>query len=174
MSPEGERNHITLDEIISNAKEIMLRNGQHVPTLIVEGSKNLVVGHLNDMPATHGERRELMRFLGQATAKSGRVDQLRQIYMISEGWLSVADDDKPPALIPSQDPQRVEVLIISSIHLEERNKQMKLFEVLRDIDEKVTDLEEFLPEDRKDGSVDVPLLDAFVDGYQMAYLARFN
>jgi len=39
MSPELEQEHVTIEEIISNAKEIMLRDGQHLPTLIVEGSK---------------------------------------------------------------------------------------------------------------------------------------
>lgn len=73
MSPERNQNPITLEEIISNAKEIMLRDGHHVPILIVEGGKSLVAGQIADMPPTHGERVDLMRFLGQAAAKSGRV-----------------------------------------------------------------------------------------------------
>ena len=85
MSPERDQYRISFEEIISNAKEIMLRDGKHVPVLIMEASKNLVVGQIPDMPATHGERVELMRFLGQAAAKSGRVDQLQQVFMVSEG-----------------------------------------------------------------------------------------
>src|SRR5215213_6400226 len=112
MSPEQEREPITIAEIIANAKEIMLRDGQHVPTLIVEGSKSLVGGQIPDLPATHGERVELMRFLGQAAAKSGRVDLLQQVFMVSEGWLSQPREDKPTDLHPSQDPNRKEVLII--------------------------------------------------------------
>src|SRR6266487_2586094 len=104
MSPEQEQEHITLEEIISNAKEIMLRDGQHLPTLIVEASKNLMIGRIPDMPPTHGERVELMRFLGQAAAKSGRVDQLQQVFMVSEGWMSMPSEDKPSEIRPSQDP----------------------------------------------------------------------
>jgi hypothetical protein len=77
MSPERNQYQISLEEIISNAKEIMLRDGSHVPILIVEAGKSLVTGQIPDMPETHGERMELMRFLGQAAAKSGGVDQLQ-------------------------------------------------------------------------------------------------
>src|SRR6476660_572319 len=120
MSPERGQDHITIEEIISNAKEIMLRDGQHIPTLIVEGSKSLVGGQIPDLPATHGERVELMRFLGQAAAKSGRVDQLQQVFMVSEGWMSEPNEDKPKDMKPSQDPDRKEVLIISAIQMNER------------------------------------------------------
>src|SRR6266498_3072551 len=159
MSPEREQEHITIEEIISNAKEIMLRDGQHLPTLIVEGSKNLVAGQIPDLPATHGERAELMRFLGQAAAKSGRVDQLQQVFRVSEGWMSEPSEDKSTEDIrPSQDPNRKEVLIISAIHMKERKKQMEIFEILRDSNERVVSLEKFLPDAmKKDEAVDVPL-----------------
>jgi|SRR6266496_15139 len=175
MSPEREQHLITMEEIISNAKEIMLRDGQHLPTLIVEASKNLVVGRIPDMPPTHGERVELMRFLGQAAAKSGKVDQLQQIFMVTEGWMSMTSEDKPAEIRPSQDPDRKEVLIISAIQMKERKKQMKVFEILRDSSEQVVSLEEFLPDEKKrDKSVDIPLLDAFVQGFQTAFRTKFN
>src|SRR3972149_10346685 len=119
MSPERDQYRISFEKIISNAKGIMLRDGKHVPVLIMEASKNLVVGQIPDMPATHGERVELMRFLGQAAAKSGRVDQLQQVFMVQEGWMSVATEDKPADLRPSQDPNRKEVLIISAMQMKE-------------------------------------------------------
>jgi len=175
MSPEKEQNYITFEEIISNAKEIMLRDGKHVPTLIVEGGRNLVAGQIPDLPPTHGERVDLMRFLGQATAKSGRVDQLQQVFMVSEGWMSVANEDKAAEVRPSQDPNRKEVLIVSAVQLRERKKHMKVFEILRDNSEQVVGLEEFLPDEKKkDESVEVPLLDAFVQGFQLAYRTRYN
>ena len=175
MSPERDPNRVTLEEIISNAKEIMVREGNHIPTLILEASKSLVVGRIPDLPPTHGERVELMRFLGQAAAKSGRVDQLQQIFMITEGWMSVAKEDKPPEIQPSQDPNRKEVLIISAIQMKERKKLMKVFEILRDSDAQVVSLEEFLPDaEKKDESVEVPLLDAFVQGFQTAFRTKYN
>jgi hypothetical protein len=60
MSPERDQHHITFEKIILNAKEIMLRDGNHVPILVVEGSKSLVAGQIPDMLETHGERIELI------------------------------------------------------------------------------------------------------------------
>ena len=175
MSPERAQNPITLEEIISNAKEIMLRDGKHVPVLIIEADNKLVAGQIPDMPATHGERVELLRFLGQAAAKSGRVNQLQQVFMVSEGWMSVASEDQPAEIRPSQDPNKKEVLIISAMQMKERKKQMKVFEILRDSSEQVVGLEEFLPDEKKrDETVDIPLLDAFVQGFQFAFRIRFN
>ena len=175
MSPERNQNPITLEEIISNAKEIMLRDGYHVPVVILEVDKKLMGAQIPDMPATHGERVQLLHFLGQAAAKSGRVNQLQQVFMVNEGWMSVASEDKPAEIRPSQDPNRKEVLIISAIQMKERKKQMKVFEILRDSSEQVVGLEEFLPDEKKkDESVDIPLLDAFVQGFQMAFRTKFN
>src|SRR5215510_12549676 len=100
MPTESEQPPNTLEEIISNAKEIMLRRGNHVPTLIMEVSKDLVVSEIPSMPVTHGERLEFMRFIGQRAAQNGRFDQLQQVFLVSEGWLSEAIADLPP----SQDP----------------------------------------------------------------------
>ena len=174
MSPEQHDYRISLEEIISNAKEITLRDGNHVPLLIVEGSKNLVVGQIQDMLKTHGEKLELMRFLGQAAAKSGRVGKLQQVFLVSEGWMSVASEEKPAEMIPSQDPKRKEVLIISGIQMQEPEKQLRLFEMLRDSDERIIRLEELLPDAKKDGSVEIPLLDAFINGFQLAFRTRYN
>jgi len=87
----------------------------------------------------------------------------------------MSSEDKPTGTRPSQDPDRKEVLIISAVQIKERKKQMKVFDVLRDSNQQVISLEEFLPEEKKeDVSVEVPLLDAFVDGFQMAFRARNN
>jgi hypothetical protein len=175
MSPERNQNPTTIEEIISNAKEIMLRDGYHVPVVIMEVDKKLMGAQIPDMPATHGERLELMHFLGQAAAKSGRVDQLQEVFLVHEGWMSVASEDMPAEIRPSQDPKRKEVLIISAIQMKERKKQMKVFEILRDSSEQVVGLEEFLPdEEKKDESVEVPLLDAFVQGFRTAFRMKFN
>jgi len=178
MMPEQEhpeQEPIGFEEVLSNAKEIMLRDGYHVQTLIMETGNNLVVAPIPYMPATHGERRGLMRFLGESAAESGRVNQLRQVFMVSEGWMSMAKEHKPSEFRPSQDPDRKEVLIISSIQIKEHNKQLKLFEILRDSNEQVVDLKEIIPDQgKKEGSVEVPLLDAFVQGFQLTFRTKFN
>jgi hypothetical protein len=175
MSPERGRYQISFEEVISNAKEIMFRDGNHVPILIVESGKTVLAGQILEMPETHGERLQLMRFLGQVAATSGRVDQVQQVFMVSEGWMSMPSEDKPSEIRPSQDPSRKEVLIISAIQMTERKKQMEIFEILRDSSEQVVSLERFLPgTEKKDGAVDIPLLDAFVHGFQEAFRIRYN
>jgi hypothetical protein len=178
MTPEREQrgqDHISFEEVVSNATEIMLRDGEHVPVVIMEARNNIVVGQIPEMPATHGERVDLMRFLGQAAAKSGRVDKLQQVFMISEGWMSEPTRDKSSDIRPSQDPNRKEVLIISAIQMVDRKKRLKLFEILRGNYEKVVGLKEILPdEDKKDESVEIPLLEAFVRGFQMTFRTKYN
>lgn len=170
MSPEREQHEIDLEDIVSTAKEVMLKLGRHVPTLTIETGQKILVGQIPDMPATHGERVEFMRFLGQVVAKSGKVDQMHQVFMAHEGWLSLSSEE----IRPSQDPNRKEVLIISGIQVKDRKKHVRLFEILRNKDEKVIDLEEFLPEESKDKRTEAPHLDAFVQGFQLAFLARTN
>jgi hypothetical protein len=71
MSPErrGDKYRISFEEVTSNAKEIMRKDGHHVPILIVEGSKNFIVSQIRDIPETHNERVELMHFFGMATVR---------------------------------------------------------------------------------------------------------
>lgn len=175
MSAERGGNQITFEEVISNAKEIMRRNGNHVPTLVIEGSYKLVVSQIQDMPATHGERVELLRFLGQIAAKSGSVRQLQQVFMVTEGWMSTANDTTPAMMRPSNDPNRKEGLIISCVQVRERKKFIRAFEVLRDENQMVVDLEECISGENTGGkSVDLPLLEAFVSGFQGAYQTKYN
>jgi hypothetical protein len=59
--------------------------------------------------------------------------------------------------------------------MKERKKHLKVFAIVRNNKEKVVSLEEFLPVDeKKDESVEIPLLDAFVHGFKMAFRMKFN
>ena len=174
MSPERNEYKLSFDEVVANAKDFVLKDGHHTPILIVEGSKNLIVSQIQEMPETHGERMEMMRFIGQAAAKSGRVGKLEQVVFISEGWMSMASEDKPPEMRPSEDPKRKEVLIISGLQIKERRKSLKLFEMVRNQNKKVVNLPEISPPHAKDDKVEVPLLDAFAQGFQLAFRARVN
>lgn len=152
----------------------MRKDGHHVPVLIVEGSRSRIVSQIQDMPDTHGERMDLMRFFGQAAAKSGRVGRLEQVFFISEGWMSVANEGRLPDLRPSQDPNRKEVLIVSELEFKEHNKYLRIFEMIRNPNQQVVDLAELSPPQDKDGSVEIPLLEAFAQGFQFAFQAKVN
>ena len=169
MSPERERYHLGFEEIVSNAKDVILKDGKHVPILIVDGDQGLLISQLNELPATHHERAELMRFIGMTTAMSGKLKSLKQIFMVSEGWMSVAKKDGQPMVPPSQDPDRKEVLIVSGFELEGKRKYLKLFEILRYGENSGVDLQELFPDTNKNGPVEVPLLEAFVYGFHFAF-----
>lgn len=95
--------------------------------------------------------------------------------MVTEGWMSEASEDKPTDMRPSDDPDKKEVLIISAIQMKQRKKQLRLFEIRRDNYEQVIGLEELVPDEKKkDESVEIPLLDAFVHGFQTAFRTKFN
>ena len=151
-----------------------MRDGKHVPVIIMEADSKVMAGQIRDMPPTHGERVELMRFLGQAAAKSGRVNQLQQAFMVTEGRMSEPREEEGTLIRPSEDSNRKEVLIISAIQMSERKKHLKVYEVVRDQHEQVTGMEEFVPESPNETSIEVPLLDAFVQGFHLAYRIRYN
>jgi hypothetical protein len=174
MPPERRQHAVALEEIVSNAKEVMFKDGNHVPTVIMESSTAIVIGQIPEFPPTHGERLQLMNFLGMAAARSGRVDQLHQVFMISEGWLSESSKEDGPRLAPSEDPKRKEVLLVSAVQVMEHTKQLKVLEITRDEDERVLSLDEFIPGEPKDISVDTPLLDAFIQGFRQAFQTKFN
>ena len=178
MTPEREQpelNHISFEEVVSNAKEVMFQEGRHVPVVIMDATNNILVSHIPHMPPTHGERVDLMQFLGQVAARSGKVDRLEQVFMISEGWMRETNDQSQLDLPPSQDPKRIEVLIISGIEIKKHKKRLKLFEIVRDADEKVIGLEELLPiVEKQKETVEIPLLEAFVRGFQTAFRTRYN
>jgi hypothetical protein len=178
MLPEREQrepDRISFEEVLSNAKEVMLKDGQHMPMVIMDTANTILVSHIPDMPATHGERVEFMHFLGQVAAKSGQVEQLDQVFMVSEGWMRETRDENQSKLPPSQDPKRIEVLIISGIQIKDRKKRLELLEVIRDANEKVIGLEEFLPyAETQEEVVEIPLLETFVQGFQTAFRTKYN
>ena len=177
MSPESlERGQYktSFEEVVSNAKKNFLADGNHMPTFVIEGSNNLVIARLQGLPETHGEKKGILRFLGQQTAMSGKVDQLRQVFMISEAWVVSANKDELAKTRPLPDPNKKEVLMISGIQIKERKKYIKLFEILRDSNKQVIGLGEFKANEKKDKEVENPLLDAFISGFRTAFQIKYN
>jgi len=75
---------------------------------------------------------------------------------------------------PSQDPNRKQVLIISGIQIKERKKHLKVFEILRNSDKQVIGFEALFPDKEENEIVKIPLLEAFVQGFQLAFQIRTN
>jgi hypothetical protein len=174
MSLERGEYRARFEDVAQKAKEIALQDGSHVPILIVEGSRGMAISQMRDMPDTHDQRLDLMRSLGQAAARSGKLGRLNQVFFISEAWMSVANNGKPPDMRPSQDPNRKEVLIVTGLELKRQQKHLRIFEMIRNPEQRVVDLSELSPPQDKDGSIEIPLLDAFAQAFQFAFRAQVS
>jgi hypothetical protein len=163
---------LTFEEVTRVAKEVLLQHGNHVPTVIADGSKQAVVTQILEMADTHERRVRQMFETGFFLARSGEVGALKQAFFITEAWLSVAKVDEPPKVRPAQDPQRKEVLLISSLKLQLREQQSALVEMIRDSQGKLVKLQEMNFDQPDEG--DNRLLSAFVAGFTAASTAKFN
>lgn len=143
MSPERSFQIDEFEQIVERAKKLTLMDGGHVPILIAAGSRTRSIYNFSVMPDTHDERFLLMQSAGRYLAEHGKIGRLRQVFFISEGWMSMASRDKPPQMRPSEDPSRKEVLIVSGLDIEGQKKYMQLFEMVRDQNKKIVELPEF-------------------------------
>jgi hypothetical protein len=164
--PERRPHRFTLEYVTQLAREVALEHGGHIPTLIVEGSRQPLIGQIPELPPTHEGRVDMMRTMGATLALSGQVGALRQVFFICEGWMSTAHEGEPPVVPPSQDPNRKEVLLISSLKVEGSQSGLVMFEMVRDTEGKLVELPQLPTPQDEGGSVDSPLLDAFAEGFR--------
>jgi hypothetical protein len=158
------------EEATRIAREVALKYGGHVPVLIAEGSRRSFGGQIANFPDTHEDRVRWMLSAGYALAQSGEVGELQQVTFISEGWMS-AGEARSPESRPSQDPDRKEVLLVSSLVIKGHRNRLVVFEMGRDADGKLTELKDLqLPGEYEEGRTRTPLLDAFADGFYMGII----
>jgi hypothetical protein len=157
------------------AREAALQKGGHAPTIIAQGSSGALIGALEGIPATHEEKVQQMYSAGVLLGYTGKVGRLEQVFVISEGWLSQAHEDQLPKQPPSQDPDRIEVLLIAYRRVAEHRSTMICWEMVRNANGQLTALRDLAKPDSEDrsGRADSPLLDAFVEGFE-AGLADIN
>ena len=168
MSKEQEQRprELSLEEVICLAKEVTLRDGIHLPTVMAEVNAQTVVIQLVEFPDTHEGRAQQMFAAGFLLAQSGQMEQLQQVFFISEGWMSMAKEGKLPERPPSQDPNRKEILFISRLKIKSQETQLVVFEMLRDEEGRLTELEELQSAANEETQVESPLLVAFVAGFE--------
>lgn len=177
MSPERrerEPERFELEGIAQLAKEVALRDGHHVPMLIAEGSEGPAVLQIGGLPSTHEERARLMRAAGMALAQSGEMGELRKVFFISEAWMSQAGEGRPPRIRPSQDPERLEVLIVSSLEVQTKATQIVAFEMIRDVQGQLAELRLLEVGEGQRGHAESPLLNAFARGFKSERMGRAN
>jgi hypothetical protein len=142
------------------AKRVFLHDGYHVPTVFVKGTDNKAAIQLARFGATAEERELDMLNTGTWLACKHNVGELELIVFVSEGWMGANLQ-----VLPSQDPKRIEVLLINSLDVRTQEEHMLPFEVKRDRKGTVLDLKELVfPETV---AAKGRLLPAFQKGYQI-------
>ena len=149
-----------VQKIADFAKAIFLQDGYHAPIVITKGTKGKRVVLLEQFGDTADERVKDMFYAGAMLADKGNIGELELIVLVNEAWMGRNKD-----VLPSQDPKRIEVLLVNSLDARTQEERLLAFEVIRDQKDKVTDLKEnVLPQT---GSPKGKLLPAFQKGYQV-------
>ena len=173
MSKEQDKYDDTLEAVAQLAKESALKHGGHVPTLVVEGRNVSVIAPLLDLPPTHDARCLLMFAAGAGLRREGKIGDIKQVFFICEGWLSVANQNGTFDLPPSKDPNRVEVLLISRLIIQSHRHDLMVFEMIRDAEDRLCELRDFEPLGGKsDTHAASPLLDVFMEGFHVGKSKR--
>lgn len=154
---------LTLEHIAQIAIETTLKNGYHVATIIAEGNRSTALIAITDIPAGWDARMLQMFMLGRELAQEHRIGLLRQVFHISEAWMSEVEQLNAPFVPPSEDPKRREVLMVAGYKLSTRKAEGTVFEMIRDESGKLRALTP-LPQP-PDTEVASPLHVAFAEGF---------
>lgn len=161
--------NVTTEQVIEQAKHHALHAGSHHPTLITNTEVGSGLLILEDLPKTHDEKMLVMMAAGNTLRKGGQAGKyLFKVYLITEAWMSEYKDkkayEKGDFVAPSQDPNRVECLMITSLEMakEEKNEGF-MFKMIRNKEGKLVNLEDYT----KPGNLTLknPLLKAFFAGF---------
>ncbi|MCL5428308.1 MAG: hypothetical protein M1347_00705 [Chloroflexi bacterium] len=156
---------LDIEVVVKIAKENLLKFGNHVPTVIAVGTDGKGIGQLEGDLGNHEERIRAMRVLGKVFRREGTIGRLQKIFFVSEGWMSVVGKSGGNLLRPSLDPNRIEVLVVSELDLQNQKANMLLFEMLRDEKQNLVEIRQYVDDVAKDGETKSYLLEAFIRGY---------
>lgn len=158
---------LTLEVIAELARETLLQDGRHPPTLIVDGTLRTGVIELPDLGRSHDERIQQLATLGYEMATERQAGQLQQAFLITEAWMAFVNDGNWPALPLSKNTNRKEVLIISQFNANTLEGKYILYELKRTTDGHLFELAEFPLADGRGVQSDNRLLTAFAMGFHM-------
>jgi len=125
-----------IDAIVTRAKRIMLKQGSHPPTLLIEG-KESYLAVLDFLPDTTLEKKKLLFQLGYDLAMEHDIEaeDVKQLVWICEVWFSspIPKERFKDAPAPSRDPHRQDGLLVLFLTITDKvlSQDMRLVEVLR-------------------------------------------
>jgi hypothetical protein len=164
---EKEVRHMTIEAIMKSATELLIREGCHAPTILLDGTNQAGVIVLAEFPSENTERIQLMYKMGQQAVHERSVGVLRQVFLVSESWMgtrqSLDDITKKGYIRPSLDPHRMEVLTVTCLNTSTQEHTIGILEIIRNSQDEIVELKKVAVGDGKGES---SLLPAFVAGYQ--------
>jgi hypothetical protein len=153
-----------LDFIAQVAKDTALQYGGHMASVFIKSMEGLAVTQLNELPSNHEGRRQAMFQAGFMLGADGKMGLPLQVFFVTEGWLSLKNRGESLDVLPSQDPKRLEVLLIAGLEVLTKTHSLIILEMIRE-EEQLVDLQEHSRQ--IGGEVYSPLIEAFVAGYLM-------
>jgi hypothetical protein len=134
-----------IKDITEWAKEFMLKDGSHAPTLFVEtDAPQMVIAELAGMPGTPAARQPYFLAMGRKLAAEHPGVRVREVAFIAMSWASMQLPGQPaPKTLPSKDPNRMELLLIAHLTLDadgSMKEDGQMVEIIRDNKGKVRDL----------------------------------
>ncbi len=146
-------------DIVAQAKSWVLRYGSHPTILLVQGTKENRYIYLPDFP--NEQKVEFLFGVGKRTAELGNVGSLNKLFLVMEAW-----QGRSINIPPSQDPNRIEVLLVSCLDLRTREQRVTCLEYIRDAKGILREIKDMvLPDGQTVAKAESPLLPAFVAGY---------
>lgn len=172
MTHEPASSRFSLANVAERAKEIALQ-GEHLPTVIAQGKEAAVVGQMPEFPPTPGERIQYMYVAGYLLGKQEIMETLEEVFVVFEAWMSVRRQEEAFDPPPSEDPEALEILLISALSVASEEIYVLIFEIVREAGKRVA-LKEFPLKPDESKEVESPLLEAFVLGFAAGKANRLN
>src|SRR5260370_18789237 len=147
-----------MEEMVQMAKLITLVQGHHAPMLFLDGTIAKAPMILGKFPDVHEDKIKYLFSAGKSFSMKHEIGMLNKVFFVSEAWMGTN-----MTIQPSKDPKRIEVLIITGLDVVTNEQTLEMLKFVRDTKENLVDLQPMpLPDN---GSIQSPLLPAFVAGY---------
>lgn len=156
-----------LEDMKKLAKKTLLETGQHMPQVCVFGGDKSLLGVFADFPDKTEEKTKLFLGFGAKLAEDGPIEALEEVYFISEAWAGSRESFEKKGQRPSEQLERVEVLIIVAKDVVNKEDKLVSYRMIRDAKGKLFDVKE-MGDMGGAISFESPLLKALVFGFDMA------
>jgi len=150
-----------VEDVLRQAKDFVLRHGYHPPVLWIQGTNGRKYILFEEFPNEYEEKVALMYVAGKQLAQQSKMGPLNNVFLVMEAWMG-----KNRTIRPSQDPERIEVLIISRLDVLTQEQTVITLEYIRDVDGILREIKDMvLPDGETAAKAESPLLPAFIAGY---------